>query len=274
MRNKSLKGTLFVLAVLMMLSVSCRPGRNISRENLPGKNLGGGEIIRLLEEEKKDFQTFKGRRTEMEIRMNGAVRKTRASIAIHRDSLILISIVPALGFEMARVVCSPDSVMIISRPDKTYAVRSFREIGKKYRVPVDFRGVQSLLLDELFYYGEESPERRFDKNISKGKSSYLFLIESFYGIDNISSQGYELEPGLLSIRSMYLKDHMRNAGMNVNYSDFQEVNGILFPMALEMSMMDAGSRIELSMKYGSIEFDQPLNAGFEYPEGYTKINMY
>jgi hypothetical protein len=269
-------GTIKIISIMIfMLALgSCKSGKIAVRDPRPEVPLEDKQLISLFEGEIYRFSTFKGRRTELEILMNGSTLKTRATIAIHRDSLIVVSIVPALGYEIARMICTVDSVLIISRTDKTYALNSFGEISRHYRVPVDFGGLQSILLNEVFLYGKDKANRRFEKNISTNKTSYLFLIEAFSGDHKASSQGYEFDPGILRARAMYLRDHTITAGMNIKYEGFEDIEGVVFPRSLDIDMNDAVSRIALRLKYGSIEFDQPVNANFKFPAGYSRIKMY
>jgi hypothetical protein len=94
-----------------------------------------------------------------------------------KDSIIWISISPLLGIEVARVMITPDSVMMLDRIHNKYQVNTFETINKLLQLKVNFEIVQALLYGNFFAYKKN--ENRFNS---------VYLEEKFYVLSSLNKK--------------------------------------------------------------------------------------
>ena len=67
-----------------------------------------------------------------------------------RDSLLWISITPLLGIEAARVLITPDSIVIPDRVHKEVAIRKYDYLEEMLHAPVSFAMIQAVIAGNYF----------------------------------------------------------------------------------------------------------------------------
>ncbi len=144
--------------------------------------------------------------------------KATANIRIRKDSLIWMSISATLGIEVARIIISKDSMIIMDRLNKQYAVLDYLKLTEKYNFKIDYDLLQSVLLGNL-----SNPIEKEDK-VTQEPSHFLVLqdrgnvkMENYIGLDNMKLE-----------RSKWLDIPTSNT-LTINYTDFQLLNEFIFP---------------------------------------------
>jgi predicted RNA-binding protein YlxR (DUF448 family) len=62
-----------------------------------------------------------------------------------RNQLIVLSVLPAMGIEMIRLEATPDSIVIIDKLNKKYAIADYNEIQKFTQKRITFKALQYLV---------------------------------------------------------------------------------------------------------------------------------
>lgn len=68
--------------------------------------------------------------------------------AVH-DSLIIVSIMPALGIEMARIEATPDEVLAFDKFHSKYAQATYEELNHRLIPPITWKQLQQICSAEL-----------------------------------------------------------------------------------------------------------------------------
>ncbi len=76
----------------------------------------------------------------------GRNRSFNGQVRFHKDSVIWVSITPALGIEVFRMLLTPDSVFILNRLERNYVRGGFRELNALVGTNLDFDILQSLII--------------------------------------------------------------------------------------------------------------------------------
>jgi hypothetical protein len=198
-------------------------------------------------------------------------------IRIKHDSLIWISISPIMGIEMLRVVLTNDSIKYLNRISSTYFLRDFNYMNRLLNKALDFDMVQAFLLgnDFSFYengkfkagidggqYKLSTAERhKLKKNLRKNVTS-----------DNIPIQHIWLDPSNFKIIQIVIKEIEKdNRKFEANYSEFEEINGQLFPTKLFFAIETGESNVKINVSYSRIVIGQCQNFPFRIPESYQSI---
>ncbi|MAU75491.1 MAG: hypothetical protein CL831_01310 [Crocinitomicaceae bacterium] len=117
-----------------------------------------------------------GFKVDAEIKVEGKEDSFTMNVRMARDSAIWISLSPALGVELARVLLLPDSVRVISKvPSNKFVFEAnYTELEKSLGIPFDFYTFQDLFSGKPL--GMKPQE---DKFISQVDGFNYILIEKF-----------------------------------------------------------------------------------------------
>ncbi len=259
--------------LISLLIISCRSQKPVSEDRKPVVEDNNLTLISILENKNHDFHTLKARRIELEFYMNGGREKIKGNIAIYRDSMIAVSVIPALGYEVLRILCTRDSVIVISRPDKSYSATSFNYYQKKYQIPVDFNDMLAILSNEVFYYKENSDDRVFEKQLKSENNKNLYIIDAFRDGKRITNQGIELDGDKVKLDKVFVTDYETHMKMNIRYEEFVMDEEILFPKKIGIDLIENHNTIMLDIHYGLVVFNDSINVEFVVPPNYTRKDI-
>lgn len=140
--------TRLALILVATLITGCTNMRRLERGK-PIRSEGSGGIIR------KHLATladpgWAAMRLQVEAEINGNNSGFKVNARMRRDSALWLSITPALGVEAARVLLTPDSVLLYSKvPGNRFAYRGdFAAIDSMLGTEITFDMVQRILLGQ------------------------------------------------------------------------------------------------------------------------------
>jgi hypothetical protein len=266
-------GNLVILVVVLVLLNGCKSQKLITEGEGGTEPVMEESMITLLEKKTHRFRTLKVRRFDMGFSINGVSDRVRGNMAIYRDSLIAVAVIPALGYEALRILCTQDSVIIINRPEKTYYAASFDYYRSKYSIPVDFADLQAMLANEVFFYKAEYKDRIYEQQISTRDNNTLFLIDSFREGNRITNQGIEISGGGQKLESVFIIDYDTRMRLNLEYEEFGGSKEDLFPKHLRMNIFESNNTVNLDIRYGQVIFNDSLNIEFAAPAQYTRERL-
>jgi len=264
---------LLLIIAITLLIAGCRSVKTISEKEKPtpmDPNLG---VISILEKKIHRFYTMKARKVEFDLNMNGVGEKVKGNIALYRDSLIAVSVIPALGYELLRILCTEDSVIIINRPERSYSASSFDFFKKKYNIPVGFGDLQAILVNEVFYYKENYEDRIFKKQLNTSDQKNLFIVNAFKGGKRITNQRIEIDNEGRKLENVHIIDHEIKIRLNLDYQSFVGVGGVVFPTEITIDIVENNNNIKMDLRYGQVIFDDSLNIKFSVPDSYTRTDI-
>jgi hypothetical protein len=219
------------------------------------------------------FNTMKVKRMNIDFSVNGLNDNFNGNMAIRRDSLIVISVIPLLGYEAVRIMCTKDSIIIINRTDKTFHASSLVYYLKKNSIPAEYKDLQAVLTNEAFYYRNNRPGIRYEKEIKLEEESILLVTASLSGSVKLTNQEIIADSSCQKIRSIFVVDYNRNTKMLIQYDDFNGCESGSFPNKISINVKDRIRDISLDLEYGQVLFNERINVKFEVPEGYSRIHM-
>ncbi len=165
---------LIALIISSVVLTGCSNARRIA-DGKPLRSMEPNNIIKHYEKEalKWDWLGFK---LDTEIKVDGESESINMSMRMARDSAIWISLSPALGVELARILLLPDSVRIISKvPSNKFVYEgNYSELEESFGIPLDFYTLQNLFCGSPLALNKNN-----DKFISKIDDRNYILIEKF-----------------------------------------------------------------------------------------------
>ena len=139
--------SIFVAALLgsAFLLTGCSNTARIARGK-PLKNLNVGQILERYEEQAATWDWI-GMRLDVTVDADGQRESFKASVRMAKDSAIWMSISPALGVEVARLLLAPDSVLFVSKipGNKFYYAGDYDALSEWTETPLGFEDVEAIL---------------------------------------------------------------------------------------------------------------------------------
>ena len=131
--------------VVTMLASSCLGLRRHATQTLP--SMEASTLLDTLDSRTLDWSTL-GLRLEATASAMGNQGTFTLNVRMAKDSVIWMSISPALGVEAARVLLTPDSVQVMSKlPGNRWVFSgNYSMLADAMQAPVNFDLVQSLLI--------------------------------------------------------------------------------------------------------------------------------
>jgi hypothetical protein len=275
--NKISKG-LFILTVLVILLSACKSTRPVIKA--PLKEEGPEFLYSKLKENELRFDwlaiKFDARYTE---KRNS--NDFKGQIRIRKDSLIWISITPALGIELVRMIVTNDSVKFINRFNKEYFMGDYALVSRFLQINIDFDILQSVLLGNDFQFYETNSFRASVDAQVAGELEYKLSTTGRHKIKKevgaagsdpvILLQNIWLNPESFKITRIDVKEYLKdNRKLSGTYSGFSDLEGQVYPSALQFDVT-AEESIKIKVDYNKVTLNEPMSFPFSIPENYKRI---
>ncbi|MBL7941603.1 MAG: DUF4292 domain-containing protein, partial [Flavobacteriales bacterium] len=209
----------------------------------------------------------------------------------------------ALGIEVLRVMITPDSVKYVSKiPDnKYYYEGDFEVVNEMVKTNIDFDMLQDILVGNAI--GLEKDEGKFRSEIDGSRylltSRYKRKVKKVVGVDdkdmetvdtiayNPNDRRYQravekADDGELVISRYWLNgetyrleksvfdDLLHKRTIEIEYSDFEEVDGQFYPSKCLVRIHDWNQVNELRFTIDRISAGKAYELEYEVPEGFER----
>jgi len=270
--NRLYKGILLAGAVMMLFS-SCKSTRPIIKA--PLKEEGPDYLYNKLKENELHFDwltlKFDARYTE---KRNST--KFKGQVRIRKDSLIWVSITPALGIEIVRMVITTDSVKYINRFSKEYFVGDYALVSRFLQINIDFDILQSLILGNDFQFYETNSFRASIDNLNyklstTGRRKIRKEAEDASNDPIVLLQNIWLNPESFKIIQVDVKEYMKdNRKLTASYDRFLPIEDQHYPSNLNFDIT-AENVVTINIDYNKVTRNEPKTFPFSIPKNYDRI---
>lgn len=253
----NIKTVLILLSFLILASCGSRKALTGSS---PVEDAAVTRVVQQHYANEADFETLQAR-VRVQFQNDEQNQSLTVSYRMKKDETIWLS-ASVLGFPLAKVLITPESVKYYEKIGGTYFDGDFTLLSRLLGTPLDFEKVQNLLIGQTIY---DLREERY------------VLTES--------ERGYQLEPAANDLlKKMFLLDtrnfravaqqiSQEGAARNVTvtYPEYQSIGDEVFPKQIKIIANDAGSNTQIDMEFRSVVFGVPVSFPFEIPSGYDEI---
>lgn len=270
---------LFLIGGLMASLSSCKTSRKlISRSELKKKSFS--VLYHKMEENQAHYDYLSARLVINFSKEGGRSTTLKGWLRMKKDSMIWLSMIPAMGIEVARAQVSPDSLKLINRMNKSYFVGNYRLLDSLLHTSLDYDVVQAMLMgNDISGYQIQSSDAGVEGQ------DYVLVIKSRKMIrrDPIPERGQHselvqkiwLNPENFRLRKVdmveKIKGHKENR-IQVFYDTYQTVNGQLFPQEMHLVFFSK-PKTEISITFKRIETGRAFSFPFVIPKGYRKLEV-
>jgi len=190
------------------------------------------------------FNTFTAK-AKATLTMDGASNDVTINIRINRDKEIWVLVTAALGIEVARLVVTPDSLLLINKFENVYLKQPFSYIHSFAGNQVNYKMLQSLLV------GNAVNEFLNEKDSLKLDGGNTILS------GNLQDLAFKLVLGPdMKVTQTIMNDQAAGQSLQVTNSTLILVSNKVIPSQIGMVSMVKDKKIELTLHYNKIDFDK------------------
>lgn len=180
---------------------------------------------------------------------------------IQNDEFIWMSVTGPLGFEIARVLITKDSVKILNKFQKQYIAANLDYLQTQLGLPLDLETMQNILIgNPVFINAENSSYIKEENNLIISSQTKYF--QNFLTV--------ALPDYLPQISKLQDVDVAKNRSAILSYSDYKNENEQQFSKARNIKV-NYKTNIEIILKYKSYTFNGSISNPFSVPSNYKKI---
>jgi len=274
----------------------------MSEKKEPPRDRTAGYLLKRYEKNQFDYE-WMGMKVSAEFKNNDAEQSFKATIRMKKDSAIWISITPALGIEVIRLLITEDSLKMLSKiPDnRYYFIGDLAQLSDKTGIDLEFEMLQNLLIGNAI--GLDRDENKFRTEINDDKhlliSKYKRKMRRMVGVDDrklesdsiILNQNdpryqrtmkrvnendeliisrYWLEPDHYRLVKSVFNDLIQARVMEVRHSQFEDFEDQTYPTLTNLSVNDGQRLLTMEIEILKIATDKTYEFPIEIPDGYPK----
>lgn len=276
-----------IAAVLGLLFFSCVTERKVIKA--PLKDQGIDYLLNNTDSNTLKYEYFYGK-----LYVNYKSKENSSSFSVNlrikQDSIIWLSITPALGIEAARVVITKDSVKIINRLEKTYMIKDHSYFKDKLKFNLNYSIIQSLLTNQLFLlYPQSTYKPSIDKQeYQLSTINRIALNKMIYNEMNneadLMIHKLWIHSELFKVVKVAINEFKENRKLSIQYDDFEEIDdGQYFPFVQIVRIQSRNKAqiqysnqnkwvTEILIDYSKIEINDKLKFSFNIPRKYERID--
>jgi hypothetical protein len=217
-------------------------------------------IYSAIDSNRIDFQTFSAKVKVNFEGKDGKKSDFNATIRLHKDSAMWISVNALLGIEAFRVLITRDSVKVLNKVDKIIQLRSVSYLKEVAKIPFTFQDLQEMLIGNPIYLDSNIISYRKEPAgitlVSVGELFKHFLVVDNDSYLPVQSKLDDINPS--RTRTCY-----------IGYGDYQTKNNKRFSAFRKITVVEA-SKLDIEMQFKQIDFNVDLNMPFSIPKNYKR----
>lgn len=257
----SIKFVVFLVIISAGLA-GCRSTKEVTRK------VASADVKKLegYLHQSTPFQTVD---SKVEFKFNpkqGVGASMKGSLRMSKDSCILISIQPFAGFEAVKCLIVRDSIVLVSRLHKIYAVEKLSQFA--YKDYVNISAIQDILTNRIFVPGDVNPNERkiarFDR-FRKNETEGFRWAENSYILDFVVNKDNQY----LALKA-YRPEWDQQ--VFVNYSLFSAEKEVDFPHMMAISTEGFKVNYNIQITYMKPLFNTATDFRFDIPSSYKKVS--
>jgi len=252
----------YYIAFISVLLMSCKATKGI-KDTEKSSKIATAKIIGNHYAKNSEFTTLKA---SLKILLKTAEKEENATVNVRllKDKKIWIS-VSKLGYTGAKILVTPTKVQYYNKLEKTYFDGDFSLISNWLGADLSFQQLQAVLLGETMF-----PLEPTQYNSEILENGYLLSPEQHH-------ETYEhyvtINPSNFKVKSQEIAQPKLLRILNIEYHSYQGVSQQLFPLVINMTMVENTSQTQIEVDYRNVSLNQELRYPFRIPNNYKEISF-
>lgn len=284
----------------MILLMSCRSKRDVAVREYPAKSTQ--ELIDWIQQGAAEYETFNAK-VSADVRAEGRNNSFRATLRIRRDSAIWVSVSPAMGIEVFRLLCTQDSVKYIDKIKNKYFIGTYQKLNELTNSDLTFAGLEDILVGNPLYFlpelryrsrndnvgymlatrnsnrlrravggsGQETPELPLDTTGERQIERRIMRLQDRLDEDELIARQYWLHHESGKVVQTVFTDLQSELFLHAAYSDHEDVSGQLFPGRIQVTLGNTQEQATFRLSYSRVRINEPVSMPFSIPDKYEQV---
>jgi hypothetical protein len=288
-----------VLIMLVILIGACRSRQAVVTTTAEVPVRSAEKVLERLVQQQTTAVRYYSAKADVDINGPDGHQGFKATLRSVLDSAVWVSISPALGIEVARVMLTPDSLKLLDKIHDQYWLGDTTAARTRFGLQPDLDLFQKALFG--LPMGLDPQEKyKIDREngmyvlTSKEKKRFRRAAEDLAPEDTLASDRdmrenrmertlrraerkdavihrYWLEPDSFLVTRVLISDLGRDQQADVRYLHRTDVNGHALPDHITLSLSDSIKQVSASFQLDRIGIDGPLQLNFRIPEKFTPM---
>jgi hypothetical protein len=244
---------LIICSLFFLFFISCKTHSPITKTTIapPPKSSASTMILDSMRAHAFHFDWFSAK-AKFEITQGNDKTEFTASFRIRNDSAIWVSISPALGLEVARVLITRDSIRVIDRLNKEYYSKDYSFFKTYTSLPVDLITLQNLIEgNPLFVDGKQFEVTRTD-------SSYLLKWE-----EQMTSNSLTLDNRYRNLLQNIMDGPAKSVSVTAEQYDIQYTPSFSLWRKIQLVNLN---ETQIVITFSKVKINEPLKLPFNVKE--------
>lgn len=261
---------LFFLSLLILLS-ACKSSKSFVTSDGVATKKANEKLVSDILNAETNYKTISGKVALELIPVNKTSgMKLNSQLKIVRNEVIQLSMrAPFINTEVFRLDISPDSISVIDRLGKRFAVESIKDIESSKNIQFNYQNLQALFTNALFFPGKEqvlnSDFNQFLISLNSGK--YNLIAKDRQGM----SYDFTVDSSdrIISTKITGLKTY----SLDWKYSNFIQDVGSVYPTKMDISVNAGKTKFTFVISYSSLDIDKDLKVDRNLPSNYKRVSV-
>jgi len=281
-----------------LLITSCKTRRAV--EKSPLFPLSENALLELV-----DYNSFQYKSLSSKLSVYSSSPNQSGSFKVNmrmeKDSVIWMSITPALGIEAVRVLIQPDSLKYINKMKDQYFTGDYGAVDSLLQYSTKFEFLENLLVgnaveiepdekyttlvDDLFYVLQTKVKRKLKKAVditikpNKKDSIYGDVLKpkkfekatEKLSDEELIVKRYYIRASDFRISRVNIDDLQYGRSVEISYSNFETHNGIPLPLNVDIKVTTNTDTSIIEIEHSRIKINESQNYPFKIPGSYEPI---
>lgn len=289
-----------VLVSMLFLLVGCKDQRALSSREYPSRT--SEDLVSLAQNTRLDFEQFSAK-ISADVRSPQNNNSFRATLRIRKDSAIWVSVSPALGIEVFRVLCTQDSVLYVDKINKSFFRGTYKKLNELTNSELNLQALQEILVGNPLYFDpelkyrskndevgyqlstrnvnrlrrmvgtdrEEGPVIPYDTTNSELNEKRLMRLQDRLDDDELIVRQYWFDYDHGKIIQSVFTDLASALYLSAVYDKFEPVEDQLIPTKASLELGNTKEQATFKLDYSRIKLNEPLSMPFSIPNKYEQI---
>ncbi len=251
---------LIVMVVILGIMVSCKSTKGLSTDGKISDKMTAKQLIKDNARQVAKFKTLQAK-LKVEYTNDDNSQNYTVTMRMEKDKAIWLN--ATLG--LARVMLTPDSARFYDKINNRYYDGDYSLVSEFLGTDLDFETIQNMLLGDAIYDLNDKKHL-----LSNDASSYILQPEAQNPAFEIF---YLLDPGHLKMNSQQLSQPKKKRMLEIDYSDYQEVDKQIFPLNMKVIAVEDTEEVSIALEYRSVTLNEDVRFPFTIPSGFKEIKI-
>ncbi len=247
-----------ILIISVLFVVSCTGAKKAADNEKSSEEFSVAETLKRIEANRIEFKQLNSN-IQFDIKSSMFNGGASAKLRMVSDSIIWMSI-SKLGFEVGRMLITPDSLFAVERIQKTFVSESIDQLANLAGINLDFKAAEDLLAGNALLH----PENNLVQYIGRDSVNVTPVFEEFKLSHTLESSNFKL------VKSE-MRDETSKKNVVMDYSDYQPLLGNqIFSYFRKITVDDEN---EVSITFKNTELNTEKSTKFAIPSSYTRREL-